>query len=175
MSAKSDARKEFAKEQEIEKLREKKAAQTSFLASLSPEELAARKKSGNKKLLIGAGIVVAIIIAIAASSGSNNDTSSPSTSTTTTATTTPVDPADAGAQLGCDHFRNVMGDASKGLLTDAELRTKIKEVYSDAYISASPDIATTATAMLAADTAGDVGAFTTALKAFGAACSALGH
>jgi|GEM_PF-2635934 len=172
MSARKDARKEFAKEQELERLRAKKESQQAFLASLTPEELAARKKSGNKKMLIGAAIVAAIIIAIAIGGGSKSSTD---TSTSTTTTTTATDAADAGASLGCDHFRNITSDAAKGLLTDAELRDKLKQVYSDAEVSSNSGISSGATEMLSAITSGDTTAFTTAINDFSAACTAVGH
>jgi len=94
-------------------------------------------------------------------------------SSSTPATTSPTI-ADDGASLACSHFRNVMGDASKGLLTDAELRTKIQEVYDSAHVSANPGIASDAQAMLAAATANDGTAFTNAIAAFSDACVAVG-
>ena len=48
--------------------------------------------------------------------------------------------ADAPAQLACGHFANVMGDFSKGILTSAEMRTKIQEVYDNASVSANKGI-----------------------------------
>jgi len=86
----------------------------------------------------------------------------------------PVKPvADAPAQLACGHFVNVMGDFSKGILTTAEMRTKIQEVYSNASISTNKGIPDGATAMLAAVTADDGTAFLTAAGAFMTACNAL--
>jgi ABC-type Fe3+-hydroxamate transport system substrate-binding protein len=92
-----------------------------------------------------------------------------------TPTATSSTEADAGAGLACTHFRNVMGDAAKGLLTDAELRTKIQEVYDSAHVSASPGVASGAQSMLAAVTAGDPTAFTAASTAFDTTCKAVGN
>lgn len=82
--------------------------------------------------------------------------------------------ADASAELGCGHFRNIMGDVDAGILTDAELRTKFKEVYDTAYVSENPGIAEDARAMLAAITAGDGDPLVAAATAFSAACNAVG-
>ena len=81
--------------------------------------------------------------------------------------------ADASAQLACGHFVNVMGDFSKGILSTAEMRTKIKEVYDNASVSLNKGIPDGATSMLAAVTADDGTAFLTASNAFMAACNAL--
>jgi hypothetical protein len=81
--------------------------------------------------------------------------------------------ADAPAQLACGHFTNVMGDFSKGILTTAEMRAKIQEVYDNASVSANKGIPDGATAMLAAVTADDGTAFLTASNAFMTACNAL--
>ena len=67
-----------------------------------------------------------------------------------------------------------MSDASKGLLTDAEIRTKIQQVYDNAQVSTKPGIATDAQAMLAAATANDGTAFTNAAAAFSDDCVKLG-
>ena len=58
-----------------------------------------------------------------------------------------VDPRIAQSDLACVHFRNIMDDADKGLLTDNEFRSKLKEVYGDADI-ATPDVLSAATGLL---------------------------
>lgn len=88
----------------------------------------------------------------------------------------PVDPvaeAKEYSQLACEHFRNVMRDAADGVLTDAELRVKLKEVDDDTGI-ATPEVQAAGRAMLKAITAGDVPAFTAAIKGMGEACTAAG-
>ena len=78
MSAASEARKQFAKEQELEKLRAKKAAQDANMAALSPEQRASIQKR-SKKFSIGCMGVVVIFIAIiviAVIGGSHNSGSS---------------------------------------------------------------------------------------------------
>ena len=122
-------------------------------------------------MIIAAVIALFVIGIIASAAGGNKGTSSGANTPTVAASPT----ADAGAQLGCDHFRNVMSDVSAGLLTDAELRTKIKEIYSDAWVSTNDGIAPAAQAMLSADTAGDTNALKTAFTDFSTACAAIGH
>lgn len=62
------------------------------------------------------------------------------------------EPRDRSA-LACDHFRHVLDDASDGVLSDAELRTKLQEVEDDASI-ASPSVQAAARSLLAAVTSG---------------------
>lgn len=78
------------------------------------------------------------------------------------------------SSLACDHFRNVSGDASQGLLTDAEMREKMKEVHSNAAI-ATPEIRAASTKMLSAITSGELGRFTKAIGKMDSACTAAGH
>jgi hypothetical protein len=90
------------------------------------------------------------------------------------ATVTQAEPAqdkgDASAQLACTHFHNIRGDVQAGILTDAELRKKLKEVYNDAWVSETPGVAPAATAMLRAITQGDETEFPSAVANFIAAC-----
>lgn len=79
-----------------------------------------------------------------------------------------------GSSLACDHFRNVMGDVSKGLLSDEELRTKLKQVYDDSDI-ATPGVQSAAQAMLSADTNGDQQGVLAAAGDMDKACTAAGH
>lgn len=79
---------------------------------------------------------------------------------------------DAGAQLACTHFSNVAQDAADGVLTNEELRSKIKEVEDDASVSDEPGVADAARRMLAAVTAVDPEAYGDAVTDFVAACNA---
>jgi hypothetical protein len=80
--------------------------------------------------------------------------------------------ADASTTFACRHFRNVIGDLD--VLSDAELREKIKEVETDANVSENANIREHGRAMLAALTANDAGAFMEDAKAFAQVCSELG-
>ena len=76
------------------------------------------------------------------------------------------------AGLACDHFRNASGDAAAGLLTDSELRDKMKEVYDDSF-GAGDAIHSAAQELLAEITSGNLS--DTAIYALGDACEAKGH
>lgn len=109
-------------------------------------------------------------------------THSPSVSTGTVHKTmvpapkpTPTRPeADGSAILACTHFRNVINDAIKGVLTDEELRAKIKQVYDTASVSENAGIPDGAQALLAAATSGNPDAFNAAASTFDSACNAVG-
>lgn len=79
-----------------------------------------------------------------------------------------------GSSLACDHFRNVAGDLSDGLLTDAELRDKLKEIHDDASI-ATPEVQEAARAMLSAMTSGSIRDLRRAITDMDAACTASGN
>lgn len=78
------------------------------------------------------------------------------------------------AALACDHFRNIAGDASAGILTDSELREKLQEVYEGSVI-APDDVRSAARELLAALTTGTSDEFATAVTEMGAACERAGH
>jgi len=73
------------------------------------------------------------------------------------------------SSLACDHFRNIAGDIADGVLTDSEIRSKLREVESNASI-ATPAIQSAARRMLAAATQGDTPGLTSAAQDMGAAC-----
>jgi hypothetical protein len=78
---------------------------------------------------------------------------------------------DASAQLACDKFYQVSSDADAGILTNAELRDGLQEVYDDARYSEIPEIRNSAQRMLAAITAGDFHGLERAVGDMDAACS----
>jgi hypothetical protein len=138
-----------------------------------------------KRFILPAVGVALIIIASTAGGGSKDATPTASAAAAPTtaapapavkaAVAKPAKPvADAGAQLSCVHFSNVMGDFSKGLLTSAEMRVKLQEVYDSAKVSQNVGIPEGATAMLRDSTADDGTTFLTDSLAFSAACAALG-
>lgn len=184
MSARSDARKQFAKEQELEKLRKQKELRDQAravkkeqldekLATMTPNEATEYMKKVNRPKVIAAAVIGLIFLSIIIAVASGSSSSSPNASTVTSTSSTPT--PDAGSQLACDHFRNVMSDLSGGLLTDAEFRTKLQEIYSDAWVSTESGIAENAKSMLASFTSGDSGGTKTAMAGFSAACTAIGH
>jgi len=80
--------------------------------------------------------------------------------------------ASASANVACRHYRNVMSDLNAGLLTDAELRSKVQEVYDDANVADEQSIRTAARELLASATAGDPDRFNAARGRMGSACVA---
>ena len=64
MSARNDARKEFAKEKELEKLRAKKAAEETKLAGMSEDERAAYLKKSKRVKTISVLVVIAFFVMI---------------------------------------------------------------------------------------------------------------
>lgn len=126
------------------------------------EVAAAAKATQNSKglgvtLLACGALFVAAIIYGAVSGGSDSQTT-----------------ASNDSSLACDHFRNVAGDVSAGILTDAELRSKLQEVNSNAAI-ATPAVQAAATKMLRAATTGTIGELADAVEQMGSACRATGN
>lgn len=72
-----------------------------------------------------------------------------------------------GGDLACGHFHNVAVDASDGVLTDTELRQKLKEV---ADAARGTDVEDEARALLAEATSGGEASFTTAVRSMTSAC-----
>lgn len=115
-------------------------------------------KSGWKPLLVVTAIVVLVIVLLASFSSSSDD-----------------DGSDASARLACGHFRNVMADVARGVLTDAELRDKLQEIDEDASVSEVSDVRLYASAMLTASTMGDTDVLILATGDMDAACTAVGE
>lgn len=78
------------------------------------------------------------------------------------------------SSLACDHFRNVSRDAGAGILSQPELRDKLKEVNSSAS-GAPADVRSAAQRLLAAITRDDTTAFSSAATDMDKACAAHGH
>jgi hypothetical protein len=116
------------------------------------------------------------MLTILAASCSSSDSGSPAATSASPSpvASAPTSEGDASAQLACSHFFNVARDASAGILTEAELREKLKEVNDDARVSDVSGVRNAAQAMLAAATSGDADSFTDAVTAMGDACRAAG-
>ncbi len=80
---------------------------------------------------------------------------------------------DASARNACGHFRNVVRDA--GILTDAELREKLKEVDRSASVSDVFAVRAASRAMLSNATSGDADAFGVAVLDMSSGCSSIGQ
>lgn len=86
----------------------------------------------------------------------------------------PDEDAREQSSLACDHFRNIAGDVTEGVLTDEELREKLKEVDDNAVI-ATPEVRGAARAVLRAITQGAGEGLSQAVEDMDEACSAAGH
>jgi hypothetical protein len=73
----------------------------------------------------------------------------------------------------CEHFRNVASDAPQGILTDQELREKLREVDDNAVI-ATDAVRQGARDMLAAITSGTAREFSRAIRRTDRAWTAAG-
>jgi len=152
MSAKSDARKQLAVDAEVERLRLKEASMT----DADRTKLAKRHRRRTIFLVvilafIAAGVIGAVVAGPTKSA------------------------VDAGAQMSCQHFRNVMSDISNGLLTDTEAHAKFQQIYSDARVSTNTGIASNAQVMLSADVSGNSNALNAAMVNFSNSCAAVGY
>lgn len=59
---------------------------------------------------------------------------------------------DATAENACGHFANVIGDVRAGILTDAEIREKLREIYDKGRFADDQRVAQASQDMLAAMT-----------------------
>lgn len=78
---------------------------------------------------------------------------------------------DASAELACTHFRNVAADVSDGLLTDQEMRGKLKEVNDTASVSEYLPVRKAARNLLASVTTGTTDEAVRAIEKMGEACN----
>lgn len=116
---------------------------------------------------IGRGWMIAIGIAVlfVIISVTNDDTDTPSN------TASSGSEAEQHSRLACTHFRNIAGDAE--LMTDSEIRSKMKEVHDDASI-ATPGVRSASRDALAAITSGSTAEFQAAIQRLDSACDSAG-
>jgi hypothetical protein len=87
----------------------------------------------------------------------------------------PAIASDASARNACAHYRNVTRDAVDGILTDAEVREKLKEVDSSAQVSDVAAVRRAARELLRTATSGDFDAFSLALISMDDGCASIGE
>lgn len=81
---------------------------------------------------------------------------------------------DSYTKYSCVDWLKVIGEGSKGVNTEAEIRAGIAKVYELARFSQDADIVESATRQLATITAGDIDGFAIASTDFGNACKKYG-
>ena len=91
-----------------------------------------------------------------------------------TATSSPTPAQDILAEKACGQYRQLTIDSSKGILTNAEVRDRLKAIYSSGKYADDQVIATQSASMLATDTQNDSAGFKSALNLFDAECTKLG-
>lgn len=79
-------------------------------------------------------------------------------------------PGDASARAACGHFHNVAVDARDGVLTEDELREKLREVNDTAQASDVTPVRNAAREMFAAITSGTADEFDEAVRRMSSAC-----
>lgn len=83
-------------------------------------------------------------------------------------------PGDPSARLACSDFRATAKDQTDGILTRAELRSRLQDVNDHARVSEEPGIPGAARDMLAAVTADNDPDLAAAVRSMGEACEAAG-
>jgi hypothetical protein len=81
---------------------------------------------------------------------------------------------DASASLACGNFYSALVDLESGVLTDAELRARLQDVYRDAKYSELPSVRDAASGMLSAMTGGSAADLADAINHMRSACSSAG-
>jgi predicted small secreted protein len=71
------------------------------------------------------------------------------------------------SMLACGHWNNIKGDIRSGILTDAEIRSKVSEVRESAT---SPAVESAATTLLAGITSNSKSKITAGAEALDSAC-----
>jgi len=82
------------------------------------------------------------------------------------------DGIDGSTQMACSRFASTAEDAADGVITEAELRDRIKDVESAASNSEVDGVADAARSMLSAITQNDTDSYLSAVDEFVAACNA---
>lgn len=98
-------------------------------------------------------VIVFLLVVMAECGGSSPERDEPAPQRTREASPEPT--VDASTKAACRHFRNVADDAQRGLLTDAELREKLREVLRVARIADGPGVERHAEGLFAAVTQRD--------------------
>lgn len=123
--------------------------------------------------LVVAAVVLVVLLAITA--GGSSEPPPVERAPTATETEDDEDRGDLSAQWACQHFRNVARDMTDGMLTEFELRQKLREVMAEARGSDDRRFGARAEDMVAGLTSGDEGRFDQGLRGFDRACDSIGQ
>ena len=140
---------------------------------MSQEENAVPKKKFKKWQIV---VLVLIVLAVIGQFTGGGDTSSTEKSIETpVATAAPELDVDMFTERACRKFREFTSEAGKGILTISEMRAEFQDTYEAAQFSEVPVITDAATRTLAALTAVDPEALSSATEVFAEACIKLGQ
>ncbi len=138
-----------------------------------------KSTGGRKALFITVVALIVISLIWAFGGGESTPSSSPSAGSPSagspSASSSSGRDGDASSRLACSHFRNVAGDASAGILTDSELRQKLKEVNDTAKVSDVSSVRRAAQSMLSASTSGSLDSLSSAVSSMDSACKSVGY
>lgn len=117
-------------------------------------------------------VLIAVVLAVITAGCSSSGDGSAQPTSSPVAPSSSSNDVDASLRLACSHFYNVASDVTVGILTEAEVREKLREVYDDAKVSDVAGVRSAAQAMLVAITSGDGDAFGAAVRAMDKNCRA---
>ena len=140
---------------------------------MSQDENAIPKKKLKKWQI--AVLVLIVLAVIGQFTGGGNTSSTEKASETPVTTAAPEPEVDMFTQRACRKFREFTGEAGKGILTISEMRAEFQDTYEAAQFSEVPVITDAATRTLAALTAVDPDALSSATGVFAEACIELGQ
>ena len=139
-----------------------------------PQHVPSAPKKKQHGCLTVALIIIAVVVVLTIIGGTAGKKNTATNASAPGAPTTVADDANDQSSLACNHFRNIMGDVQQGILTDAELRSKLTEVKDDAIIG-TPAVKAASVHMLSAMTTGTTDELLTAVGEMAAACTASGN
>ena len=140
---------------------------------MSQDENAIPKKKFKKWQI---AVLVFIALAVIGQFTGGGDTSSTQKSPENSVATAVAEPeVDLFTERACRKFREFASEAGKGILTISEMRAEFQDTYEAARFSEIPVITEAATQTLAALTAVDADALSSATGVFAEACITLGQ
>lgn len=140
---------------------------------MSQDENAMPKKKFKKWQIVVLVFIALAVIGQFTGGGDSSSTEKAPENSVATATTEPE--VDLFTERACRKFREFASEAGKGILTISEMRAEFQDTYEAARFSEIPVITEAATQTLAALTAVDADALSSATGVFAEACITLGQ
>jgi hypothetical protein len=140
---------------------------------MSKDENSIPKKKLKKWQIVALSVIVLAVIG--QFTGGSDNSSTEDSSGAPVATAAPEFEVDMFTERACRKFREFTGEAGKGIWTISEMRAEFQDTYEAAQFSEIPVIKDAATRTLAALTALDPDALSSAADVFVEACNKLGQ